>query len=747
MTRFVSVTVLVMVLAAGRVASAQTTPSAKLPSGASIYFEHLQVTSGGKRVEPELTSDVRLRYFNLAHCNCAKAKQGDEQTFSYAIRETMDSGIVPSVPLDLWVGTGCTVDTARNGASASCKKLASIADIDVNLYPSPTVQEFNLFEVINGKLHENDQCQQTEGSVVIYGLVSTTNTADTYDFNTSQPVGTNWGETATINVVDTLPPPAPANIAATSIDGGVHISWRSAGANNTDVAYYQALCAKTDGTPARAKDEDRKYVTTRSLCDVGTAAVGDPALDVATLDNGGTPVAAPTGEFGALNDMYLCGHANNGTSTSLDVSGLENGTPYQLILVAVDLHGNYHAAYLSSTVTPVPAIDFWEDLHDRGSDAQGGLCLLAETYGDDSSLTNTLRAFRDDTLGGSPAGRWLGRLYYATVARLGAAVHGTVVLRIVAAITLAPVVALALLWHWLTLPGLMGVLLAMWLWRRGALARWRRRLHGPIRVSAAIGMLALWASRAHAGGYQPYWENSNIPSGEDEHVALDDPGLVSWHAGVRVGPYLPEIDKQLNMTQGAFAQMFGGARPMPMLDVDRVLWTGFGQVAVGGSIGYMQWFAHQYVFGSNATDAPRARSPGDSNTFRLIPLALSATYRFTYLDDEYGVPVVPYAKGGLAYDLWWLSANGDHVCKDGTQTAGCAEDKPFGGSLGVQGAIGLAIRAERVDASTANSMRQSGIQHAGIYGELSLAKVDGFGSDKKLSLGDRTWFAGVDFEF
>ena len=56
-------------------------------------------------------------------------------------------------------------------------------------------------------------------------------------------------------------------------------------------------------------------------------------------------------------------------------------------------------------------------------------------------------------------------------------------------------------------------------------------------------------------------------------------------------------------------------------------------------------------------------------------------------------------------------------------------------------------RAERIDASAAMSMRQSGIQHAGIYGELSLAKVDGFGSDKKLSVGDATWFAGVDFEF
>jgi hypothetical protein len=71
----------------------------------------------------------------------------------------------------------------------------------------------------------------------------------------------------------------------------------------------------------------------------------------------------------------------------------------------------------------------------------------------------------------------------------------------------------------------------------------------------------------------------------------------------------------------------------------------------------------------------------------------------------------------------------------------------LGASLGLTGAIGLAIRAERIDASAALSMRQSGIQHAGIYGELSIAKVDGFGSDTKLSVGDRTWFAGVDFEF
>ena len=43
--------------------------------------------------------------------------------------------------------------------------------------------------------------------------------------------------------------------------------------------------------------------------------------------------------------------------------------------------------------------------------------------------------------------------------------------------------------------------------------------------------------------------------------------------------------------------------------------------------------------------------------------------------------------------------------------------------------------------------RTSGIYHAGFYVELMAAVVNGFGSDKKLSVGDNTWFGGFDFEF
>jgi hypothetical protein len=505
--------------------------------------------------------------------------------------------------------------------------------------------------------------------------------------------------------------------------------------------------------PGKVTDRPtRRYETASTLCGQAQAVdlgMGTAVSEATGASGRGTPVAAEdlSPALKDLDPSFLCGEELSPTATSLRISGLENGVAYKVVLLAVDKFQNASGTFFTSTLTPVPATDFWEDLHDRGSNVEGGLCLLAETYGDDSFLTRTLRAFRDDTLGRSSAGRWMSNVYYATMGKLGAYVHGSVVLRLIAAVVLAPLAVLALLWHWLTLPGLLAAILLAWLWRR------RRRTipRKTVRVAAAnaaMMMLALLPGRARAGGYQPYWENSD-PAAEQSEATADDASLVTWHAGIRLGPYIPDIDKQFGMAPGPYQQMFHGAQVLPMLDVDRILWTGFGQIGIGGTIGYMQKSENQFADQSLASDADRVRVTADTNKFRMVPIAATATYRFTWLDDEFGIPVIPYVRGGLAYYLWWINVSDGslaQICEDRILGKNC-HNKALGGSLGVQGSIGLAIRAERVDASAAMSMRQSGIQHAGIYGELSLAKVDGFGSDTKLSVGDRTWFAGVDFEF
>src|SRR5262249_39059292 len=144
------------------------------------------------------------------------------------------------------------------------------------------------------------------------------------------------------------------------------------------------------------------------------------------------------------------------------------------------------------------------------------------------------------------------------------------------------------------------------------------------------------------------------------------------------------------------------------------LWTGFGQVGVGLSIGWFRKTARTYAL-DTSTDPPttdHGTRAADQNSFWLIPTALTAIYRFTWLDDEYGIPVVPYARAGLSYYLWWINVNGSlaEVCTDQKMTEPmCSQNKALGASLGVQGSIGLSIRAERIDASAAMSMQQSGI--------------------------------------
>lgn len=745
MTRTVPVTVLLVVLAAGRVARADDT----LPAGATLAFDKLYIQQNGGEFQVPTTPNDRLYYFNRAHCTCSKAKRGKETEFKYVL--TLTGGVPVTRPAEFWVGTSCDVEANRIGTSATCRNLpgTSIAEIG-KIAETETAVTVSIYDVIAGANTSATTCPADETDKLLW-LLADLDADAKLGYSLSKNVGQPPGETAP--GIDTNPPPPPENLTASSSEGAILLSWATPTSRAQDLAYYQALCAKPDGSPVRTTPPGARYVTTAKLCGLADEPAYINRSTDTTVGDGETAIASLPSGLATLDPAYICGESSTGSATSLRVDGLENEVPYTVMVVATDLHGNFAAVYAASTVTPHPVTDFWEDLHDHGSQAEGGLCLLAETYGDDSGLTQALRAFRDDTLGGSRAGRWLGRAYYATLGKLGAYVHGSIALRIAAGVALAPLVALALAWHWLTLPGLLAAIGLVALarrrraWLRGALAQVR-----PAHIAAtlAVATLTLAQGQARAGGHQPYWEDNQLAE-DDRQASDDDSELVKWHAGVRVGPYRPGIDKQLGISPGPYERMFGTAPAiMPVLDVDRILWTGFGQLGIGGSIGYTQRTADAFQVKTKADEAD-VRVGGASTHFRLLPLALTASYRFTWLDETYGIPIVPYVRGGLSYYVWWSTAPDgsiSRVCKPGATDPACDKsNKAFGASAGVQGSIGLAIRAERIDADTAQSMRQSGIQHAGIYGELSVANVNGFGSDSKLSVGDRTWFAGVDFEF
>jgi len=715
-----------------------------LPGGATLKFNKLLLHEDNSPdlAQPKIDPDSLWHYFNLAHCVCSQSNLATPDptffagVFDYEVTVENYSTAIDH-PAEVWVGTNCNTDQTTQ-READCTKITTTSNIAAIDAAGKTEVEIPIFQFMTPK--------QTDRNMS--GCITRKLSAATWLLVDADVNGTfEYSETTTIET-DAEPPPLPTEFKALGAESAIEISWKPP-TDVSDVAYYQALCASgTNGdTPATSSPKAPRYQTPVMLCPNAAGTNTGVALMPSDISSNTDPDAGvdsvSLGELGTLNPSFICGESTTSTATSLRIEGLKNGTAYTVVLLAIDKYGNAAGTYFTSRLTPVPATDFWEDLHDQGSKVEGGFCLIAQTYGDDDPLTTALRRFRDDTLASTAFGRWLIDVYYGTVGSLD--LHGSVALRIVAAVVLEPFVVLALAWHVLTLPGLLGLLLL------GVLARRRRVWRARLATAATVGIVLLVPARAHAQA--PYWENQEIGANQNE-LPPGDPLRVKWHAGIRVGPYVPGIDSQLDMPVGKYAgpyeQMFGGYSILPMLDVERFLWRGFGQLGVGISVGYMAKSAHAWVAGSLPSDPNRARAEGDTNKFRLFPFSVNAIYRLTYLDDELGIPVVPYGRVGLAYYVWWIDApNGDFAtaCTSGGSDPMCPKTTAAGASMGLVGSVGLAIRAERIDMAAARSMRESGIEHAGFYGEYSIGKVDGFGSDKKLSVGDATWFAGVDFEF
>ncbi len=747
MTRFVALFVAVGVSIAG----AGAAQAQMWPAGTTIRWERFSIKEGEGFAEPN--QEDRRRFLNLAHCTCARGSTDDAYAFQYDV--TLSAPSNTNATGEVWVGVGCDNDTTR---PTMCRQLTNtIADIDTLSRPPTDTLKFNLYDVVNGP-RNMEACLQDEGTKLAWILAKLNGM---YVYTTSQGVGEVMGDTTK---VDTKPPEMLTNFSASGSEESIEITWDLSESRSSDYFYFQALCANADDTAVFTGDDvpEPQYETAGMLC----GGSGDFKMEEADIDRGDMDelTTMPSG-FATLDKAFLCADQAAGTARSIRIEGLQNGKQYKVAVLAIDQSGNAIGTFLTSTVTPQPVIDFWEDLQSREGAVDGG-CLLSKTYGDDSSLTRTLRGFRDGTLARSALGRWLTDVYYATIGKLAVE---SLPARIAVGIALLPLVALALVWHLLGLPALLALLALPWLWRRFAarLARRRaRRARLALALAAAAAVLA--PGLAAADDFTPYWEDPG-----QEEPGLDAPGEVRWHAGLRIGPYTPDIDLQfpLNATTGlgAYEAMFGTYyfdtdgdgegdethekrvwQAMPMLDIDRIVWRGFGQIGIGGSFGYMQKTAYAYANGSTQHQEKRPRSRSAKNTFRLVPLAATVTYRFTYADERWGIPVVPYLRGGLSYYLWWMKGpSGDlsKVCEGGDAMMMCSDDKAYGGTPGVQVSAGIAIRAERVDPDAARSMRNSGIQHAGFYGEVFWGRVDGFGSESRLWVGDTTWFAGANFEF
>jgi len=273
---------------------------------------------------------------------------------------------------------------------------------------------------------------------------------------------------------------------------------------------------------------------------------------------------------------------------------------------------------------------------------------------------------------------------------------------------------------------------------------------GKRALAAAAATLAVLLGTAHVASAQAVYDD-----------ALDQdlrPPVSQWAFELKFGPYTPDIDGEFKtpiviggteLPYGPYATTFGDKSGgstdglLTQMEVDRFLLYPGGQLGIAFGVGYMQKWAHAFAEDPVTHDPIfTMRSGTDRTTFRLVPLFVGAVYRYTQLADQTVVPIVPYAKLGLAYDLWWITKGNGGVSSSGDNGDG------KGGTLGWSGSLGFSLRADAIDPGAARNMQiEMGVEHVGFFAEVTYADVSGLGQSHKLHVGDLTWSAGLNFEF
>lgn len=199
----------------------------------------------------------------------------------------------------------------------------------------------------------------------------------------------------------------------------------------------------------------------------------------------------------------------------------------------------------------------------------------------------------------------------------------------------------------------------------------------------------------------------------------------------KLGPYTPDIDSEGG---AAYKGIFGDDEMLMFrFEYAWVAWRGVGgMVSVGGEIGYGS------VTGTSI-DPTDGSAGADETSLHMLPLALTAGY---YL-DTWGdiVPIVPYAKLGLDYNIWWVT--------DGVgDTSSVGGNRGSGDTWGVHFSLGARILLDFLAPGMARSFdAEAGVNNSYFFAEWYYGWDNDFGSGSSWQIGDSTAMFGLAFDF
>jgi hypothetical protein len=395
------------------------------------------------------------------------------------------------------------------------------------------------------------------------------------------------------------------------------------------------------------------------------------------------------------------------TGKSYRVSGLQNGVEYWFAVCAIDDSDNESPLSAVTSAMPVPSYDFWEYYKDKaGGGETGGFCFIA-TVAYRSPLAKQvqkLRDFRDRFLLPNFLGRALVSLYYTLSPPLARVMQRHETLRTLARIMLVPVVLFASFVDYASAHLAVLALVLFFIVLLCLLPTLAKRI-------TVLLLVFLFLS-----------SNGLAESPRNTMVEL------------KFGPFKPDIDKEFGGKASPFRTVMGNkSLLMTQFEYDYEFFTGFGIVAMGATIGY-----------SRAKGTARLQDDKPSNdttTMHMIPLSISALYRFDWAAHKYNVPLVPYVKTGFDYYIWWITNAVGDVSKSRDGSVG------QGGTFGGHATFGLAFLLDFLAPSMATTFDNNmGVNNTYIFAEYCLSFINDFGSSSSFDLSSKTFLFGISFE-
>jgi hypothetical protein len=202
------------------------------------------------------------------------------------------------------------------------------------------------------------------------------------------------------------------------------------------------------------------------------------------------------------------------------------------------------------------------------------------------------------------------------------------------------------------------------------------------------------------------------------------------------GPYKPDIDGEFHGARTPYADYFGsGQHLLIRTELDYQFLHRFGSLAAGFGLGYFS------VTGTAPVASGTGALSGDQSNLKVVPLSLSAVYRFDVLLEQRKIPLVPFAKLGLDWAYWQNTDGNGNIAASGGGHA-------RGGTWGWHAGGGVALMLDFIDPDAARDFDNDlGVNHTGLTFEYYHSDISGLGQSGQLHVGDDNWTLGLVLEF